>query len=157
MIERSASSTGKVQSGDCTMIVYERFGEGPPLVLVGGALTSAPRSFPSFVQLAMALSSDLSVYTYGRRGRGDSADTQPYTVEHEIEDLDALIAEAGGTAGVHGLSCGGVLGLTAPARRGDQQAGSVRADRCGPARPTRRPSGGYYCHSPPRTEQRLQS
>jgi pimeloyl-ACP methyl ester carboxylesterase len=80
-------------------------------------LASALRSFPSFVDLAAALSSSFSVYTYDRRGRGDSrgdsGDTQPYAVERVIEDLEALIAEAGGAASVHGLSSGAVLGLTA--------------------------------------------
>jgi pimeloyl-ACP methyl ester carboxylesterase len=76
-------------------------------------LTSALRTFPSFEQLADALSSQFSVYTYDRRGRGDSGDTQPYSREREIEDLQALIAEAGGAACVHGLSSGGILGLTA--------------------------------------------
>jgi pimeloyl-ACP methyl ester carboxylesterase len=79
-------------------------------------LTSALRSFPSFVQLAEALSPSFSVYTYDRRGRGDSGDNQPYAVDREIEDLEALIAEAGGEAAIHGLSSGGVLGLTAALR-----------------------------------------
>jgi pimeloyl-ACP methyl ester carboxylesterase len=45
------------------------------------------------------------------RGRGDSGDTPPYAVEREIEDLDALIAEAGGSAHVFGASSGGGLAL----------------------------------------------
>jgi pimeloyl-ACP methyl ester carboxylesterase len=107
------STIGKVLSGDGTTIVYERFGQGRPIILVGGALTSALRSFPSFVRLAEALSPSFSVYTCDRRGRGESGDNQPYAVEREVEDLEALIAEAGGKAAVHGLSSGGVLGLTA--------------------------------------------
>ena len=46
-----------------------------------------------------------------RRGRGDSGDTQPYAVEREIEDLDALINDAGGSAYVFGNSSGAVLAL----------------------------------------------
>jgi pimeloyl-ACP methyl ester carboxylesterase len=116
MSEQTASNARTVQSSDGTIIAYERFGDGPPIILVGGALTSALRSFPSFVQLAQALSSTFTVYTYDRRGRGDSGDTQPYAVDREIEDLKALIAEAGGTARVHGLSSGAVLALAAAVR-----------------------------------------
>jgi pimeloyl-ACP methyl ester carboxylesterase len=105
-----------VRSADGTLIAYERFGDGPPIILVGGALTSALRSFPSFVDLAQALSSTFTVYTYDRRGRGDSGDNQPYAVDREIDDLEALIAEAGGALGVHGLSSGGILGLAATVR-----------------------------------------
>jgi pimeloyl-ACP methyl ester carboxylesterase len=115
MSERE-ESVRKVRSADGTLIAYERFGAGPPIILVGGALTSALRSFPSFVDLAQALASTFSVYTYDRRGRGDSGDNQPYAVDREIDDLEALIAEAGGAAGVHGLSSGGILGLTAAIR-----------------------------------------
>jgi pimeloyl-ACP methyl ester carboxylesterase len=116
MTQRLTSTTGSVESKDGTAITYDRIGEGPPVILVGGALTSALRSFPSFVQLAEALSACFTVYTYDRRGRGDSGDTQPYAVEREIEDLEALIAEAGGSAHVHGLSSGAVLAVTAVVR-----------------------------------------
>ncbi|PRH80106.1 alpha/beta hydrolase, partial [Streptomyces solincola] len=50
-----------------------------------------------------------------RRGRGDSGDADVYAVEREIEDLAALIAEAGGSARVFGLSAGGALALKAAA------------------------------------------
>lgn len=106
----------QVRSADGTPIAYERSGDGPPIILVGGALTSALRSFPSFAGLAAALSLAFTVYTYDRRGRGDSGDHQPYAVDREIDDIEALIAEAGGAAGVHGLSSGAVLALAASVR-----------------------------------------
>lgn len=115
-MSEEAPPVKKVRSADGTLIAYERFGDGPPIILVGGALTSALRSFPSLVDLAQALSSTFTVYTYDRRGRGDSGDTQPYAVDREIDDLEALIAEAGGALGVHGLSSGGILGLAATVR-----------------------------------------
>jgi pimeloyl-ACP methyl ester carboxylesterase len=55
------------------------------------------------------------VYNYDRRGRGDSGDTLPYAVEREIEDLDALVAVAGGSAHLYGVSSGGALVLEAAA------------------------------------------
>ena len=66
-------------------------------------------------QLAELLSADFTVFNYDRRGRGDSGDTAPYAVEREIEDLAAVIAEAGGAAAVFGNSSGAVLGLRAAA------------------------------------------
>ena len=56
-----------------------------------------------------------SVFTYDRRGRGASGDTAPYAVEREIEDLAAVIAAAGGSASVHGMSSGAALALKAAA------------------------------------------
>jgi pimeloyl-ACP methyl ester carboxylesterase len=102
----------RVTSRDGTSIAYERIGDGPPLILVMGAFNDRSNGAP----LAAALSTQLTVYTYDRRGRGDSGDTLPYAVERELEDLDALIAEAGGTAFVYGMSSGAVLGLEAAAR-----------------------------------------
>ncbi len=52
---------------------------------------------------------------YDRRGRGDSEDTLPYAIEREIEDIDALLQEVGGSAYVFGMSSGAVLALRAAA------------------------------------------
>jgi pimeloyl-ACP methyl ester carboxylesterase len=98
-----------VASHDGTTIAFDRSGEGPSLVFVDGALAdrSAGRS------LAALLAPRFTVYSYDRRGRGDSTDTAPYAVEREVEDLDALIGEAGGSAMLVGGSSGGVLALEA--------------------------------------------
>lgn len=100
-----------VQSADGTTIAFDRTGDGPPLLLVGGAL--ADRSAAS--SLAAALAGNFTTYAYDRRGRGDSGDISPYAVEREIEDLDALITAAGGSALVLGHSSGAVLALRAAA------------------------------------------
>jgi pimeloyl-ACP methyl ester carboxylesterase len=105
-----------VTSKDGTKIAYDRWGGGPAVILIGGALTSSLRSFPSFVQLAEQLSTAFTVYTFDRRGRGDSEDTPPYSVDREIEDLEALIGVAGGTSFAHGLSSGAVLAVEAVTR-----------------------------------------
>jgi pimeloyl-ACP methyl ester carboxylesterase len=102
-----------VTSKDGTKITYDKSGQGPALILASGAFSY--RKFPQLVQLANLLSANFTVYNYDRRGRGDSGDTQPYAVEREIEDLEALIAEAGGSAYVWGLSSGAVLALRAAA------------------------------------------
>jgi pimeloyl-ACP methyl ester carboxylesterase len=100
-----------VRSKDGTKIVFDRTGEGPPVILVGGAFSW--RGWKGFVELAALLSSRHTVLNYDRRGHGDSGDTPPYTVERELEDLEAVIDAAGGSAHVWGLSSGGILALEA--------------------------------------------
>ena len=101
----------KVRSQDGTEIAYDRVGDGPALVLVGAAWNDRMSAAP----LAQLLVDDFSVYTYDRRGRGDSGDTAPYAVEGEIEDLTAVIEEAGGSAYAFGVSSGAALALEATA------------------------------------------
>lgn len=99
----------RVISGDGTSIAFEHFGEGPPVILVGGATCDRAMTRP----LAEELAERFTVINYDRRGRGDSGDTQPYAVEREIEDIGALIAEVGGKASVYGHSSGAGLALRA--------------------------------------------
>jgi len=106
----------QVISKDGTKIVYDKVGKGTPVVLVEGA--TATRS--SFEELANLLAPDFTVYYYDRRGRGDSSDTLPYSVEKEIEDIEALIYEAGGTAYLYGISSGGALALEAASKLGNK-------------------------------------
>ncbi len=101
----------KVRSEDGTEIAYDRMGDGPAVVLVGAAWNDRMSAAP----LAQLLADDFSVYTYDRRGRGDSGDTRPYAVEREIEDLSAVIEAAGGSACAFGDSSGAALSLEAAA------------------------------------------
>ena len=94
-----------VTSSDGTRIAFDRLGDGPPIVLVCGQSTDRSSNAP----LAALLAEHFAVFNYDRRGRGDSGDTQPYALERELEDLDALIAEAGGSAHLYGVSSGGAL------------------------------------------------
>jgi pimeloyl-ACP methyl ester carboxylesterase len=103
-----------VTSRDGTRIAYDRSGQGPAVILVGGALATRADG----AELALLLASRFTVYSYDRRGRGDSTDTRPYAVEREIEDLSALIDEAGGSARVYGKSSGACLALRATAALG---------------------------------------
>lgn len=100
-----------VTSHDGTAIAYDQAGSGPPLVLVGGALTS--RTLGVNVPLAKVLAGRFRVFCYDRRGRGDSGDTPPYAVQREIEDIAAVIGAAGGHAYLYGISSGAVLALEA--------------------------------------------
>ncbi|PWU45172.1 hypothetical protein DLJ46_22225 [Micromonospora globispora] len=94
-----------VSSADGTMIAYERSGDGPPIILVGGAFNDRSTTRA----LATALASDFTAYSYDRRGRGDSGDSGPYAVQREIDDIAALIGAAGGSAYLYGLSSGAIL------------------------------------------------
>ncbi len=100
-----------VTSKDGTKIAYDRQGQGASLILVDGAMTA--RSSNTKPQLVNLLADHFTVYSYDRRGRGDSGDTLPYAVEREIEDIEALITEAGGTAFLYGHSSGAALALEA--------------------------------------------
>ncbi|PZT76868.1 MULTISPECIES: alpha/beta fold hydrolase [unclassified Streptomyces] len=100
-----------ILSSDGTPIAYRRRGEGPPVVLVGGALSTAGTDEP----LARLLAPHFEVVTYDRRGRGGSGDGGPYAVEREIEDLAAVAAAAGGRPAVFGSGAGGALVLEAAA------------------------------------------
>ncbi|MEX0762026.1 MAG: alpha/beta hydrolase [Dehalococcoidia bacterium] len=101
----------KVISKDGTALAFDRVGEGPPLILVDGALcyrASGPNG-----PLAALLAEHFTVFTYDRRGRGDSGDTAPYAIEREADDIAALIDEAGGSSYVYGISSGAALALEA--------------------------------------------
>jgi pimeloyl-ACP methyl ester carboxylesterase len=102
-----------VTSEDGTSIAYERMGTGPALILVDAA--GHYRGFSSFGGLIGLLAADFTVYHYDRRGRGESRDTAPYAVEREVDDLAALIDEAGGSAFLYGFSSGGLVALHAAA------------------------------------------
>lgn len=106
-----------VTSKDGTTIAFDKSGSGPSVILVDGALGS--RGFESGLgQLAALLSEHFTVYHYDRRGRGDSGDNQPYALEREIEDIEALIDHAGGSAFVYGISSGAALAMEAALRLG---------------------------------------
>ena len=97
-------------SADGTSIAFETTGHGPPLILVGGAFCDR-FARASGTPLAALLGKRFTVYSYDRRGRGDSGDTPPYALDREVDDLAALLTHAGGSAHVFGNSSGGLLGL----------------------------------------------
>lgn len=106
-----AQPSGTVTSKDGTIIAYDRVGDGAPLVLVVGAFNDRTTG----ADLAQALAATYTVFTYDRRGRGGSGNTLPWSVDREIEDLNAMIEIAGGSASVLGFSSGAMLALIAAA------------------------------------------
>jgi pimeloyl-ACP methyl ester carboxylesterase len=106
-----------VTSADGTKIAYEREGSGPALVIVEGAMCVRGTK----ADLASLLAPRFTVYRYDRRGRGDSGDspdTRADPVGREVEDLAALIREAGGSACLYGHSSGAALAMEAALRLG---------------------------------------
>jgi len=101
----------KATSKDGTAIAYDKTGQGPAIILAVGAFNDRETGVP----LAQFLERHFTVFNYDRRGRGESGDTTPYAIEREIEDLDALITKAGGSACVFGYSSGAILALRAAA------------------------------------------
>ncbi len=110
--------TNMVVSQDGTRIAYDVLGDGPAVILVEGATGYRASGFSP--ALAGLLASHFKVFSYDRRGRGESTDTQPFAVQREIEDIEALIEAAGGSAYVYGMSSGACLALEAAVALGDK-------------------------------------
>jgi pimeloyl-ACP methyl ester carboxylesterase len=100
-----------VTSRDGTRIGYSVTGSGPALILVDGAMCW--RAMGPATPLAEELKDSFTVYTYDRRGRGESGDTKPYATQREVEDLAAVIEAAGGSAAVYAISSGVGVALEA--------------------------------------------
>lgn len=105
-------------SKDGTRLAYDVYGSGPALIYITGA--SCFRSFKPVVDDAVAFSKEFTVYNYDRRGRGDSGNTLPWSLEREVEDIEAMIDAAGGRAYLYGHSSGAVLSLEAALRLGNK-------------------------------------
>jgi pimeloyl-ACP methyl ester carboxylesterase len=125
--------TQTVTSPDGTTIAFEKTGSGPAVIVIGGAFNTRQ----SAADIAAVLAVHFSVYSYDRRGRGDSSDnsdnsaassaggsagantaasTSPASsMELELQDLAVLIDAAGGSAALYGHSSGGILALEAAA------------------------------------------
>ena len=98
---------GVVISKDGTRIGFDREGQGPPVLLVDGAMCY--RGQGPMKPLAAKLAPHFTVFTYDRRGRGESGDTQPWSLDREVEDIAALVREAGQPVYLYGISSGAVL------------------------------------------------
>jgi len=101
-----------ITSADGTSIAFSATGSGPALVVVDGAMSH--RAFnPVGQTLAQALADRHAVYTFDRRGRGESGTSDAYTLQTEVDDIAALVEHAGGSAALLGFSSGAVLSLEA--------------------------------------------
>jgi pimeloyl-ACP methyl ester carboxylesterase len=106
---REHYTTDSITSQDGTTIGYRQLGHGPGVVLLHGAMESAH----SHMQLAEALVDDFTVYLPERRGHNLSGpDSKDYSIQMEVEDMDALLTKTG-AHNVFGVSAGGLICLQA--------------------------------------------
>ena len=81
-----------VTSQDGMTIGYRQMGQSPGVVVLHGATESSQ----SYRQLAEALVDSFTTYLLGRRGRGMSGSHgAEYSIQKEVEDLDALLTKTG--------------------------------------------------------------
>jgi len=103
-------SVRSVESQDGSVIGFETFGQGPPLVLVHG--TSADRS--RWHPVVARLSERYTVHVVDRRGRGlSTAEAHPYALAREGEDVAAVIEAVGREVYLVGHSYGALCSLEA--------------------------------------------
>ncbi|KTG10201.1 alpha/beta hydrolase [Haloprofundus marisrubri] len=105
----AADTVNDVQSSDGTEIVYERTGEGPPLVVVHG--TAGDRT--DWRPVLSDLTERFTVYAVDRRGRGDSGDAGEYALEREFEDVAAVVERIDEPVVLMGHSFGALCALEA--------------------------------------------
>jgi pimeloyl-ACP methyl ester carboxylesterase len=104
---------GTVTSPDGTVVDFERFGRGPTVLFIGGA-TQYRGIDPTTTESARRLGeAGFTAVDYDRRGRGRSGDTAPWSLEREVEDVAALVAEVGGPAALYSSSSGATVALAA--------------------------------------------
>ena len=101
-----------VTSADGTEIAYERTGSGPPLVLVHGSGVSDHRRW-EIAGVRSMLAEHVTVYAIDRRGRGQSGDTEAYSMEREVQDVVAVVDSIGEPVTLLGHSYGGNIALEA--------------------------------------------
>jgi len=97
----------KIISKDGTSIAFDRTGKGSALVLVDGAFCY--RGYGVTPELVPLLSDFFTVYSYDRRGRGESSDIEPYSINNEVEDLKKIIEQTGEEPFICGFSSGAAL------------------------------------------------
>lgn len=96
-------------SKDGTQIVYEKSGNGKPLIIIGGSLAD----HQMYVPLAAELSKKLTIFNYDRRNRGKNGISSNHTIEKELQDLEVLISLCNDVPILYGHSAGAALAIRA--------------------------------------------
>jgi pimeloyl-ACP methyl ester carboxylesterase len=94
-------------------VSYDRYGGGPPLVLVHGSFSDHQTNWEFVKPL---LEGTFTVHAIARRGRGDTDATQGHSVEDEGNDVAALIESISEPVFLLGHSYGAHAALAAAAR-----------------------------------------
>lgn len=95
-------------SRDGSRIAHWRYGSGPALLIIGGALSD----HSTYVPLAETLSPACTTIIWDRRERGHSVHAaSPYSPEREVDDVNALLSTCVGPVTIYGHSSGAALAL----------------------------------------------
>jgi pimeloyl-ACP methyl ester carboxylesterase len=94
-------------------VSYDRYGDGPPLVLVHGGFSDHRTNWERVRPL---LQQRFTVYAIARRGRGETSATRGHSVENECGDVAAVVRAMGSPAFVLGHSYGAQCALGAALR-----------------------------------------
>jgi pimeloyl-ACP methyl ester carboxylesterase len=105
-------SVEKVTSADGASIAIERSGQGKPLLAIHGTASTRKR----WLLTASALAAGRQLIVMDRRGRGDSTDGTSYRIEHEYDDIAAVVAHIGEPLDILAHSYGAVCTLGAAPR-----------------------------------------
>lgn len=116
----------RIASEDGTLIAYDEYGEGQVIICIFGATVF--RNFFPAKDAAKALAKNFRVISYDRRGRGDSIDHSSWSIQKEVDDIEALIDANGNKAILYGHSSGGALALEAAMRLGDKVTHAIIHD-----------------------------
>ena len=109
MSKEGKYTKGFVTSNDGTTIGYRQMGSGPGIILMHGGANASQH----FMTLGTALADSFTVYIPDRRGRGLSGPVgEDYSMQKEVEDLDAIIKNTG-AHNLFGLSSGALILLQA--------------------------------------------
>jgi pimeloyl-ACP methyl ester carboxylesterase len=103
----------RITSRDGTTVSYDRYGSGPPLVLVHGGFSDHETNWELVKPL---LEKQFTVHAIARRGRGETDATDGHSLEDEGEDVVALIQSIGEPAFLLGHSYGAHAALAAAAK-----------------------------------------
>ena len=101
-------------SKDGTTIAYEMRGSGEKLLCIFGA--TCYKDYFAVQSDIKEFAKHFSVINYDRRGRGESGGRGSWTIDKELDDIEALIEAVGAPVHLYGHSSGAVLALEAGLR-----------------------------------------
>ena len=107
----------RIPSSTCSTVSFDKYGSGPPLVLVHGGFSNHKSNW-EFVKPLLEM--QFTAYPIARRGRGETDATKGHSLEDESMDVVALIQSIGEPVFLLGHSYGGQVSLAAAARVPDR-------------------------------------
>lgn len=103
----------RITTHDGTVVSYDEYGSGPPLVLVHGAFSDHKTNWEFVKPL---FERQFTIYAVARRGRGETDATVDHSLEDESGDVAAVIQSIGEPVFLLGHSYGAHTALAAAAK-----------------------------------------